>query len=493
MKIKIFLFLLLHITVCKAQIVDIVSPSLKNWIISSTTANSRAKDLDGNWLKIDQNNDGELQLSEAQNISYFRDNNGNTSNYDCMQSFANLEEFHCQGNGWTIGINLSNLVHLKKITLQSNNTTSLNLSGCVNLVEINVRQNALSTLNLTGLINLNKLDCAFNYLSVLNLTETTNLKYLDCTHNSIYSLNLTNLPSLESLRCSENNLVTLNLNSNLNLKLLHCYILNLTSLNLSNQTLLETLLCSQTNLSNLDLSNCPNLKILNCSLTQLSSINTNNLPLLENFVCNNNYISTLNLINNPNLKTLWCNNNYLGPGSLILSNQPVLETLFCHQNYLTSLDVSNCPNLTALYCYNNANLKTLNLNNGFDWVPSLNFRGQGLPNIAEICTSINSIPAIQGFYNFNGQYPSVTNCSLLNVEENQLMSQKISFSPNPAQNEIVFSSIVNSVTIYDLNGRLIKRSIVNGSNIDISDCKQGLYIINIESEDGFFSSKLIVE
>lgn len=493
MKTKIFLFLLFNVIICNAQIVNISSPGLKYWIISSTIANTRAKDLDGNWLKIDQNNDGELQLSEAQNISYFIDMNGQSNNYDCIQSFTNLEELYCQGNGWTIGINLSNLVHLKKLTLQSNNTTSLNISGCVNLQEINVRQNALSTLNLSGLVNLIKLDCSYNYLSLIDLVQAPNLIELECTHNSIYTLNLTNLSNLEKLDCSQNNLTNLNLVNNINLKELWCYSLHLTSLDLSNQTLLESILCSQNNLGSLNLSNCPNLKSLNCSYTGLSSINTTNLPLLETLICNNNAITTLNLTNNPNLKTIWCNSNYLGPDSLTLTNQPVLETLLCHQNYFTTLDVSSCTNLNALQCYNNYNLVNLNLNNGFDWVPNLNFNGQGLLSIAQICTSTNSIPAIQGFYNFNGQFPSVTNCSVLYIEQNEFIVPKISFSPNPAQDEIEFSCKVNSVNIYDLNGRLIENSILNGTRMDISDLEEGLYIINIESENGFFSSKLIVK
>lgn len=493
MKIIIFFLLILNITVTEAQIVNVSSPGLKYWIITSTIDNSRAKDLNGNWLKIDENNDGELQLSEAQNISYFRDMNGQSSSYDCLQSFTNLEELYCQGNGWTIGINLSNLVHIKKLTLQSNNTTSLNISGCVNLEEINVPYNVLSSLNLIGLINLKKINCAYNYLSSIYLTQTPNLIYLDCTHNSIYSLNLDNLLAIETLGCSQNNLTNLNLVNNINLKALSCYSNYLTSLNLDNQTLLESIMCSQNNLGALNLDNCPNLKSLNCSYTHLSSINTNNHPLLENFICNNNSITTLNLTNNPNLKTLWCNNNLLGQGSLILTNHPLLETLFCHQNYLTRLDISQCPSLNALYCYNNESLVDLNLNNGFDWVPSLNYTGHNLTNIAQICTSTNSIPAIQGFYNFNGQFPSVTNCSVLGIEQNELIVTKISFSPNPAQDKIEFSGIVNSVIIYDLNGRLIVISILNGTRMDISDLEEGLYIINIESENGFLSTKLIVK
>jgi Leucine-rich repeat (LRR) protein len=492
MKIKIFLLLLLNIVICKAQIVDVSSPSLKYWIISSTTDNLRAKDLNGNWLKIDQNNDGELQLSEAQNVSYFLDMNGNTSSYDCIQSFTNLEEFHCQGNGWPIGINLSNLIHLKKLTLYSNNTTSLTLSGCVSLEEINVRSNALSALNLTDLNNLKKLDCAFNYLSALSLISTPNLIDLDCSNNNIYSLNLANLSALGSLICGSNNLTSLNLNNNAGLKKLYCSGLYLTSLNLTNQVLLEELGCGSNNLQSLDLSNCANLKSVNCSYAQLSSLNTNNLPLLENLICNNNSISILILVYNPNLKTLWCNANNLQE-YLILSNQPVLETLLCQGNLLNSLDVSNCPNLINLDCGGNPIL-SLNLNNGFDWNPGFNFTGQNLPSITEVCTSANSLPAIQSYYNFVGLYPSiVSNCNLLATDDNGPMVQKMSLSPNPAKDEIVFSSNVNAVMIYDLNGRLIKIAVINGTRMNISDLEQGLYLLKIESDNEVFSSKLLVK
>lgn len=491
MKTKILLLVVLNAILCQAQIVPVSSPGLKFWIISSTVENTRAKDLAGNWTRIDQNNDGELQLTEAQNISYFGDFNGQSSDYSCLQSFSNLEELDCQGNGWTIEMNLSNLTHLKKLTLYNNNTTALNISGCVNLEVLSVNHNVLGTLNLSGLSQLTHLECAYNYLTALNLTSTPNLNYLECSNNGLYALSLNNLIGLEFLACGQNSISNLNLSNNLNIKSLRCDANYLNALNLSNQPLLEFLSCGQNSLGTLNLSNCPNLKTLNCMYAQLGSLNTSNLTQLEYLYCNHNFINHLDLTHNTQLKTLWCHNNGFSASPLILDHQPLLETLFCHQNSITALDVSLCPNLTALYCYDNYNLVALNMNNGFDWNPILNFFGANLPQVQEICTSSNSVPAIQGFYNAHAVFPSVTDCSALNTFDPELTT--LNFSPNPASTEILFSSNVETVSLFDIHGRLIKNTVIHGTKMDISAIDPGVYLVKMYNEDRVYSSKLIVK
>ena len=70
---------------------------------------------------------------------------------------------------------------------------------------------------------------------------------------------------------------------------------------------------------------------------------------------------------------------------------------------------------------------------------------------------------------------------------------KITVSPNPASNNIIFSQKVQSVSIYDLNGRLIKSSIINGNSLSVSELSLGMYILQYETEKELFQTKLIKE
>jgi polyhydroxybutyrate depolymerase len=71
----------------------------------------------------------------------------------------------------------------------------------------------------------------------------------------------------------------------------------------------------------------------------------------------------------------------------------------------------------------------------------------------------------------------------------------VNYFPNPARNQIQINSQKNisKVKIYDINGQLII-SETNKTNIDVSNLTSGMYIIEIlNSEQGIFKDKLIIE
>ncbi|MBN2663154.1 MAG: T9SS type A sorting domain-containing protein [Bacteroidales bacterium] len=69
--------------------------------------------------------------------------------------------------------------------------------------------------------------------------------------------------------------------------------------------------------------------------------------------------------------------------------------------------------------------------------------------------------------------------------------------PNPAYDflNIQSNELINSVQIYSINGQVIKGVNVNSNNtrIDISNLQQGVYIVNINTENGTSTTKLIIE
>lgn len=88
--------------------------------------------------------------------------------------------------------------------------------------------------------------------------------------------------------------------------------------------------------------------------------------------------------------------------------------------------------------------------------------------------------------------------TLLGVESVTLAENKFSVFPNPASNLISISNseniLVNEITITDLNGRVVKQSKYNNTSeiqINVSDLASGMYLMNITSDQGSATKKII--
>lgn len=106
-----------------AQIVNIPDLRFKNMLLRTPgIINNTAviKDLQGNTLKIDANNDGEIQESEALQVGYI-DVHGDSTNsliYSTVgiSKFTNLETLICNGNRIS-DLDVSTLIKLKNVSL----------------------------------------------------------------------------------------------------------------------------------------------------------------------------------------------------------------------------------------------------------------------------------------------------------------------------------------------------------------------------------------
>jgi len=79
-------------------------------------------------------------------------------------------------------------------------------------------------------------------------------------------------------------------------------------------------------------------------------------------------------------------------------------------------------------------------------------------------------------------------------------SQKITMTPNPSSEKLTLSvenELIQSISIFDLRGSLVKDDITNAASekiISISDLNQGVYIVKVTSTEGkSFVKKLLVE
>ena len=69
MKTNIFFIIIIFLSFCNSQIVNIPDSTFKSKLVNSTIQNQRAKNLLGNYFAIDANSDGEIQVSEATQVS----------------------------------------------------------------------------------------------------------------------------------------------------------------------------------------------------------------------------------------------------------------------------------------------------------------------------------------------------------------------------------------------------------------------------------------
>ena len=91
---NIFLLMLLFTGMVKAQIVNIPDANFKAKLLSSSTFNNIAYG-NGSYIKIDQNNDGEIQEAEAIVIDSLNVPFSSIIDFSGISSFPNLKKIDC--------------------------------------------------------------------------------------------------------------------------------------------------------------------------------------------------------------------------------------------------------------------------------------------------------------------------------------------------------------------------------------------------------------
>jgi Leucine-rich repeat (LRR) protein len=282
----------------KAQIVNIPDANFKAKLLQASPDNyiaSTQTPID-TWVptysKIDTNNDGEIQVSEALAIQWLAVDQSNITNLTGIEGFTNLLYLSCN----------------------SNQITSLNVSGLTYLYDLDCSDNLLPSLDVSGLTNLQRLYCSNNQLPSIDVSGLTNLQWLFCYNNQLTSLNVSGLTNLKNLYCSDNLLPSLIVSGLTNLFQLICYDNILTSLNVSGLT---------------------NLAVLNCDTNQISSLDVSGI-VLNALSCNGNQLTTLFVKNGRSENITFDNNPTL---QYICADEGQLDSI---QNLINQYGYTNC-------------------------------------------------------------------------------------------------------------------------------------------------------
>lgn len=270
-----------------AQIINIPDINFKNALLFTNCV-----DLDGDGLgdiDADTNDDGEIQVTEAEAILGLFISNHSITTLDGIENFSSLEGLWCYNN----------------------ELTSLDLSQNPNLVELNCSTNFLVDLNISQNANLSILDCGNNDLNNINVSQNTNLQELYCGDNPITGINLSQNPDLESLSCQTSEIASLDLSQNPNLKFFVAYENELSSIDLSQNLMIEEISIDYNQITEIDLSQNTALRFFSGHGNQLSDVDVSQNPNLTGFYAILNELISLNLKNGNNdiLESVWVFDN----------------------------------------------------------------------------------------------------------------------------------------------------------------------------------------
>ncbi|MGK0449253.1 MAG: hypothetical protein ACJA2M_003058 [Polaribacter sp.] len=216
----IITLLLFSVFFIQAQIVNIPDANFKNALVNTLCVDTNDDGIGDD--DVDLNNDGEIQVSEAEATMWLNIPNQDIYSIEGIQSFVNITLLSCPYNQLT-NVDLTQNPNLLAVFFMSNQLNNINLTQCSNITLIEVWFNELSNLDLTGNPNLLYLRCDSNQLTDLDLTENLNLERLSCSSNQLSSLDLSQNPNLISLSCGNNQLLNLNLKNENNSNLTKMY------------------------------------------------------------------------------------------------------------------------------------------------------------------------------------------------------------------------------------------------------------------------------
>jgi uncharacterized repeat protein (TIGR01451 family) len=345
MKKTALLFLIFIFAKSHAQVITFTDANFKARLLSANSINQIALDLYGNPTVIDTNNNGEIEVSEAEGISYL---DISSNNYPANQKITYLNQ-------------ISYFVNLTNLNCAYNTITSLNISSLKSIDTFNCSNNAITSLNIQGLKNIFELDCSNNRIASLNINLLSNLQVLDCSSNQLQSLNIQGKTKLEVVNCYNNRISSLTIQGLINLQYIDCTNNNIAALNVQGLTNLEYLYCSNNQITSLNVQGLTSLIDINCSNNQITAINVQGLTHLQYLDCPYNQIPLLNVQGLTNLKWIDCSHNQLS--SISVQGLIHIQFLGCSNNQLTNLDISDLSLINYLDCSTN-NLNTLNVKCG---------------------------------------------------------------------------------------------------------------------------------
>jgi len=187
MKTLYSLFLLFFcFLIGNAQIITIPDANFKAKLLAADTTQDIA--WNGiNRIKIDSNNDGEIEQSEALMVNAMKLWGANITDLTGIEYFTNLNDLDAADNHIT-AFSQNGLPNLTRLHLYLNNLSTIDFAGYTSIGELIIMNNNLTSLSLNGFTNLWDLDCSENQLASIDLTGCSHLQYVLLRNNMLTSI-----------------------------------------------------------------------------------------------------------------------------------------------------------------------------------------------------------------------------------------------------------------------------------------------------------------
>lgn len=211
--------LLFGFVLCQGQIVNIPDINFKDALVNGPVVDTDFDDIGDS--DVDTNNDGEIQINEAEAVRGLYLENYGIISLEGIQSFTNLNFLDCNNNDIN-DIDLSQNLALSFLYCYENQIINLNLTNNLDLIHVNCEKNNIEIFDVSQNISLSTLHCRFNNLSTLDLSNNLELRDLDCTKNNLSTLDVTNNNKILFLTCGANHIEELDLSQNSDLYWFQC-------------------------------------------------------------------------------------------------------------------------------------------------------------------------------------------------------------------------------------------------------------------------------
>lgn len=297
----LFILFIFSVSFVNSQIINFSDSNLKSYLLFSDSTNQIALDLDGNNIKIDANNDGEIQNTEANQVYEIAIDPGFYSLNNFITSFSGLESF-------------SNLTTLSIVNIIGG--TTITVENLLNLESLNVYYMNSPELEFTNLVSLNELNLANVEDSLVFFNNCENLETLNLVETLITDIDLSNLVNLKEFYTYGSELESLDFTNNINLENLN---LNgtpgVTELDLSQNTNLIDIYFTNSGIIDVDLSSLGNLQSFGTSNTHVPIVDLSQSPNIDDIsIIDFSNVSFLNIKNGTlanNINMFLANINYL--------------------------------------------------------------------------------------------------------------------------------------------------------------------------------------
>ncbi len=160
--------LLIGLMNANAQIVEIPDSNFKQRLLN---------------YGVDSNNDGEIQVSEAEAVTILDLDNKSISDLTGIEAFTNVTKIYCIKNNLTI-LDLSKNTKLEYLYLQSNQLTHIDVTNCPELKSLSVASNQLTHIDVTNCHKLLIFNCMNNNLNTIDLSNNRQITNLSCKNNA---------------------------------------------------------------------------------------------------------------------------------------------------------------------------------------------------------------------------------------------------------------------------------------------------------------------